>query len=60
MYLAGTFPLREGLIAMGLYHALIGIIEGAITVLALRLILNVRPDLMDEKVKVTVANGGTG
>ena len=40
---------------MGLYHALIGIIEGAITVLALKLILNVRPDLMDDKVKV---NGG--
>jgi|SRR5208337_1008381 len=51
LYLAGTFPLQEGLIAMGVYHALIGIIEGAITVLALRLILNVRPDLMDEKVK---------
>jgi cobalt/nickel transport system permease protein len=58
MYLAGTFPLREGLIAMGLYHALIGIIEGAITVLALRLILNVRPDLMDDKVKVNVGKGG--
>jgi cobalt/nickel transport system permease protein len=51
LYLAGTFPLREGLIAMGVYHALIGIIEGTITVLALRLILNVRPDLMDERVK---------
>ena len=57
LYLAGTFPLREGLIAMGVYHTLIGIIEGAITVLALRLILNVRPDLMDEKVKG--ANGGS-
>ncbi len=42
---------------MGVYHALIGIIEGAITVLALNLILNVRPDLMDEKVKG--ANGGS-
>ena len=60
MYLAGTFPLIAGLIAMGVYHALIGIIEGAITVLALRLILNVRPDLMDEKVKAAkgVSSGG--
>jgi cobalt/nickel transport system permease protein len=59
MFLAGTFPLREGLIAMGLYHALIGIIEGAITVLALKLILDVRPDLMDHKVKVNRAKGVT-
>jgi len=51
MFLAGTFPLKEGLIAMGVYHAAIGIIEGVITVLALSLILRVRPDLMDEKVK---------
>ena len=39
MYLAGTFPLREGLIAMGLYHALIGFIEGFVTVVAIRLIM---------------------
>jgi len=58
MYFAGTFPLREGLIAMGLYHALIGIIEGAITVLALKLVLSVRPDLMDDKVKAKAACGG--
>ena len=60
MYLAGTFPLIAGLIAMGVYHTLIGIIEGAITVLALNLILNVRPDLMDEKVKAAkgASSGG--
>jgi len=55
MYWAGTFPLREGLIAMGLYHAVIGIIEGAITVVAIRLIMSARPDIMKtgEKAEVT-------
>jgi cobalt/nickel transport system permease protein len=60
MYFAGTFPLKEGLIAMGLYHALIGIIEAVITVLILQLILNVRPDLVDEKVKQLQARGVNG
>ncbi|MGA2933615.1 MAG: cobalt transporter CbiM [Methanomicrobiales archaeon] len=46
MFLAGTFPLREGLIAMGVYHALIGIIEGFVTVVAIRLIMTARPDIM--------------
>jgi cobalt/nickel transport system permease protein len=52
MYLAGTFPLQEGLIAMGLYHAAIGIIEGFVTVAAIYLITSVRPDLVDTGVKV--------
>ena len=43
---------------MGLYHALIGIIEGAITVLALNLVLNVRPDLMDDRVKANDTHKG--
>ncbi|MGA2161937.1 MAG: cobalt transporter CbiM [Methanoregula sp.] len=60
MYFAGTFPLREGLIAMGLYHALIGIIEAVITVLVIHLILRVRPDLIDEKVRQLQAKGVNG
>jgi cobalt/nickel transport system permease protein len=47
MFFAGTFPLKEGLIAMGLYHALIGIIEGFVTVIAIRLIMKARPDIVD-------------
>ena len=50
MFLAGTFPLREGLIAMGLYHALIGIIEGIVTVVAIRLIMTARPDIVKLRV----------
>jgi cobalt/nickel transport system permease protein len=46
MYLAGTFPLVPGLVAMGLYHALIGVIEGGITVVALHLIISARPDIV--------------
>jgi len=44
--IAGTFPLQAGLIAMGLYHALIGIIEGFVTVVAVRLIMTARPDIV--------------
>jgi cobalt/nickel transport system permease protein len=54
MFLAGTFPLREGLIAMGLYHAIIGIIEGFVTVAAIYLITSVRPDLVDTGIKKPV------
>jgi cobalt/nickel transport system permease protein len=44
--LAGTFPLNLGLFFMGLYHAVIGIAEGAITVIAILAIQRVRPDLL--------------
>ena len=46
MFVAGTFPLVPGLLAMGTYHAAIGIIEGAITAGAVYLIYHARPDLM--------------
>jgi cobalt/nickel transport system permease protein len=51
LFLAGTFPLEAGLVAMGVYHAAIGIIEGFITISAIYLIMNVRPDLVDGGVK---------
>lgn len=57
MYFAGTFPLREGLIAMGLYHALIGIIEGFVTVVAIKLIVTARPDIVDFALTVPIAQG---
>jgi cobalt/nickel transport system permease protein len=53
LWIAGTFPLELGLFAMGLYHALIGIIEGGITVVALRLIASVRPDIVNISPGVT-------
>jgi cobalt/nickel transport system permease protein len=36
---------------MGIYHAIIGVIEGIVTVAAIYLIMNVRPDLVDTGVK---------
>ncbi|HPX73378.1 MAG TPA: cobalt transporter CbiM [Methanoregulaceae archaeon] len=46
MAVAGTFPLELGLLSMGLYHAVIGIIEGGITAFAVYLIATARPDIM--------------
>lgn len=57
MYFAGTFPLTEGLVAMGIYHALIGVIEGFVTIVAIRLIVAARPDIVDFKVSATAAAG---
>jgi cobalt/nickel transport system permease protein len=51
MFAAGTFPLVEGMAAMGIYHAIIGIVEGVVTVAVIYLIVNVRPDLVDSGVK---------
>ncbi len=51
MFIAGTFPLEAGLVAMGIYHAIIGIVEGMVTVGVIYLIMNVRPDLVDMGVK---------
>ncbi len=47
LFIAGTFPLVPGLIAMGTYHAAIGVIEGAITAIVLYLIVTVRPDIIE-------------
>lgn len=50
MYIAGTFPLVEGLTLMGLYHAVIGVVgEGLITAIAINRIMALRPDVVSEK-----------
>jgi cobalt/nickel transport system permease protein len=54
MAVAGTFPLTGGMIAMGVYHAVIGVIEGVITAGALYLIIQTRPDMIAEKVKTFI------
>jgi cobalt/nickel transport system permease protein len=43
---SGRFPLWKSLVAMGGFHAVIGLAEGAITVAALSYILGVRPDVV--------------
>lgn len=55
MTLAGTFPLVPGIIAMGTYHAIIGVIgEGAITAIAVTAIVKARPDLLSQFSKEAV------
>ncbi|MBZ2166479.1 cobalt transporter CbiM [Methanobacterium spitsbergense] len=46
MWLAGTFPLGLGLIFMGIYHSIIGVIEGILTVVVILAIEKTRPDLL--------------
>ncbi|QSZ66642.1 cobalt transporter CbiM [Methanofollis aquaemaris] len=53
MFIAGTFPLVEGMIAMGTYHAAIGVIEAVITAGAVYLIASARPELMDTSTGAT-------
>jgi cobalt/nickel transport system permease protein len=43
---AGTLPAAFGLVTMGVYHAVIGIIEGGVTAFALSLIIHARPDIV--------------
>ena len=52
MAIAGTFPLVPGMIGMGVYHTVIGIIEGIITAGALYLIMQARPDMIPEQIKM--------
>jgi cobalt/nickel transport system permease protein len=49
MWIAGTFPLVPGLMAMGTFHLIIGFIgEGLITSIAITAIAKSRPDLLEE------------
>jgi len=43
--LIGAIPLNIGLPTMAIYHALIGIVEGIVTVIIVALIFKVRPEL---------------
>jgi cobalt/nickel transport system permease protein len=52
MFIAGTFPLVPGLMAMGIYHAAIGIIEGIVTAIVIYLLSKARPDLVSSTVGV--------
>jgi len=54
LFFAGTFPLVAGMIGMGIYHAIIGVVEGIVTVAVIYLIMNVRPDLVDAGIKTPV------
>lgn len=55
MAIAGTFPLVPGLVAMGIYHAIIGVIEGVVTAVIIYVLAMARPDLVDTSVGVVAA-----
>jgi cobalt/nickel transport system permease protein len=56
MTIAGTFPLVAGLMFMGLYHAVIGVVgEGLITAIVVRAIMQARPDIISERSMTGVA-----
>lgn len=46
LWLAGTFPLVQGLAVMGIYHVFIGIIEAVLTVVVIMALEKLRPDLI--------------
>ena len=49
---AGTFPLVEGLLFMGTYHAVIGLVaEGIITVAVLTLLMYAAPEMLPENLR---------
>ncbi|NOZ59988.1 MAG: cobalt transporter CbiM [Euryarchaeota archaeon] len=50
--IAGTFPLREGLLFMGMYHAVIGLVaEGALTALVVTTVLRVSPEILPARAR---------
>ncbi len=57
--LSGAVPLKVGLPAMAGYHAVIGIVEGILTVGVLSFLAHVRPDLLrrDFNPRFTIADG---
>ena len=46
LWLAGTFPLTTGLLLMGIYHSIIGVMEGILTVVVILALEKTRPDLL--------------
>ncbi len=55
LYIAGTFPLYEGLLFMGMYHAVIGVIaEGMITAIVIKAIAIVKPELIEKRAGAVV------
>jgi len=50
LWIAGRFPLKEGLILMATYHIIIGLIaEGLISTIVYSSLKKVRPDLLSQR-----------
>jgi hypothetical protein len=49
LWLAGTFPLKQGVFLMGIFQGIAGIGEGFITVIVFGAIIKARPDIVDHE-----------
>jgi hypothetical protein len=49
LWLAGTFPLKQGVLLMGIFQGIAGIGEGFITVIVFGAIIKARPDIVDQE-----------
>jgi len=49
LWLAGTFPLKQGVLLMGTFQGVAGIGEGLITVVVFGAIITARPDIVQEE-----------
>jgi len=49
LWLAGTFPLKQGVLLMGTFQGIAGIGEGLITVIVFGAIMKARPDIVSEE-----------
>jgi hypothetical protein len=50
LWLAGTFPLKQGVLLMGIFQGIAGLGEGLITVIVFNAIIKVRPDIVNENI----------
>lgn len=56
LWLAGTFPLKQGVLLMGTFQGVAGIGEGLITVIVFGAIIKARPDIVAEDAHRKVSN----
>lgn len=55
LWLAGTFPLKQGVLLMGLFQGVAGLGEGVITVIVFGAIIKARPDIVSEDAHTKVS-----
>jgi ABC-type Co2+ transport system permease subunit len=55
LWFAGTFPLKQGVLLMGIFQGVAGIGEGVITVIVFGAIIKARPDIVSEDAHTKVS-----
>ncbi len=55
LWIAGTFPLKQGVILMGIFQGAAGVGEGLITVIVFGAIIRARPDIVADNVHTKVS-----